>query len=518
MNRGVLVKAVTVILIALTGITACVVLYGYKRRNLSGVPVVYTYRLTEDGSRVADIPKEEYLYNGVISEGDAVFYAADYGLSATGSGGDNAAAVERAVYAANAAGGGTVYISAGSYKTRGIELLSDVTLYVERGALLEALIYDENKADGGDASPAIVYARGAVNVTVTGGGVIAGRGRTYTKEPVDDGRFIPLAKFNLKTRVLEARYRIREGKDNRRSVLSFEDCGNVRIENIELNESASWTCVLRNCTGVTAENVVIDNNIYVANSDGIDIVGSSDVTVKHCFIVTGDDGVCIKSNSGRAVARVSVSDCKIMSLANCFKIGTETMEDVSDVTVEDCFFFVTEISGGYSGIAIESADGAKISRVSVKNIEMRGVSAPFLIWLGCRFKDTDDKTPGGIDGVVIEGITAVDTELPSAVVGCLYGGKTYKVGSVKLTDITVFYREAEEALNIKTPVPETAMSGYPEITRVSHIYFISHELSVYYDLPAYGLFVRHASEVVAAGMTVTPRKADTRPPVVREDA
>lgn len=112
---------------------------------------------------------------------------------------------------------------------------------------------------------------------------------------------------------------------------------------------------------------MIDNNVYIANSDGIDICGSSDVSIDHCFIVTGDDGIVLKSSFGE-IRNVSVSNCTIMSLANNFKIGTETGHDVTNVSVKDCHFFAADIMGGYSGIAIESADGANISGITVSDL------------------------------------------------------------------------------------------------------------------------------------------------------
>lgn len=55
------------------------------------------------------------------------------------------------------------------------------------------------------------------------------------------------------------------------------------------------------------------------------------------------------------------------------------------------------------------------------------------------------------------------------------------------------------------------MNGYPEITRVSHIYLINHELSFYWDLPVYGLYVNHAEGVGVENFNVIPRPDETRP-------
>ena len=53
-------------------------------------------------------------------------------------------------------------------------------------------------------------------------------------------------------------------------------------------------------------------------------------------------------------------------------------------------------------------------------------------------------------------------------------------------------------------------TGYPEITRVSHRYFISHALSSYYDLPVYGIYVRDVENFVLENFSVTSRQGNTR--------
>ena len=68
----------------------------------------------------------------------------------------------------------------------------------------------------------------------------------------------------------------------------------------------------------------------------------------------------------------------------------------------------------------------------------------------------------------------------------------YKFSSVELKNINVRYRDTEEKLTVLSNVPEKSMSDYPDIVRVSHIYIINHELSGYWDLPCYGLFIRYA--------------------------
>lgn len=84
-----------------------------------------------------------------------------------------------------------------------------------------------------------------------------------------------------------------------------------------------------------------------------------------------------------------------------------------------------------------------------------------------------------------------------------------------LKNFDVTYRSATSDLKIykgdSVYCGALNMNGYPEITRVSHIYLINHELSFYWDLPVYGLYVNHAEGVGVENFNVIPRPDETRP-------
>ena len=233
--------------------------------------------------------------------------------------------------------------------------------------------------------------------------------------------------------MLEHRKRIMPGKEHetkRDYLIAINYCRNATIRNVELYEAGSWTVRTEVNDGLTVEKVVINNNVRVANTDGIDIMGGKDIVIRDCFIATGDDGICLKTDPENvAVEGVLVENCEIFSLANCFKIGTATYHDVSDVTVRNCYFFMPGIAGGYAGIAIEATDGGKVSNVSVSDIYMDHVTAPLLIWLGYR------KDGSALEDISVTGITSVGCDLPSAVVGYKKSGETHNVKNVTLTDL-----------------------------------------------------------------------------------
>lgn len=488
------------------------------------IPEMKEYRLTDGaGEHVADVPYDEYLQPQTFAEGTYIVSAKDKGASPDKSAQENTVALQAALddAAANGNGNGVAEVSGGIYYTGTLYMRSGVTLYLAEDGVLKLPDYnDYTTAEKRELlDGALIRADNADDWKIVGPGKLDGNGTDYTNESENPTKNLPQEKFNLKQKVLSYRERLRERKAEEFgcNIIYARNCRNVTLSDIVLYEPSTWTVKLESCDGVNVCDVVIDNNIYVANSDGIDVCGCKNVNISHCFIATGDDGIVLKSNVG-PVENVTVVDCEIMSLANNFKIGTETGYNVKNVMVSDCYFFCAEIAGGYSGIAIESVDGAKVSDVEISGIAMNNVPSAILIWLGCRLDEDnggDGETVGSIDCVKISDVYAKDTDIASAIVGCKkYKDETvYAVRNVELRNIDIIYRECEEDLDIYNgnSVRHANMNGYPEITRVSHFFIGSHEASDYYDMPVYGLYLYNVENVQAVDFDVIPRSANTRP-------
>lgn len=514
MKKKLIAIAALLLLLSAAAFSAC------EEKDGVVFPEMKEYVLTDgDGAHVANVPYDEYLnYTPASDDGLVWIDVRDHGASPDKSAVENTAALQAAIDAAGAAGNGAVSVKGGTYYTGTLYMKSGVTLYIEKDSALKLPDYD----DYTDAEKrtllngALIRAERVDDWAITGPGKLDGNGTDYTLDSANPTKNLPQETFNLKRKVLSYRDRLRNRKNEEFGchVLYAYDCSDIRIENLIVYEPSTWTVKLELCDGVVVKDVVIDNNIYVANSDGIDVCGTSNVEISHCFIATGDDGIVLKSDSGK-IENVTVRDCEIMSLANNFKIGTETGYDVSDVTVTDCYFFTAEIAGGNSGIAIESADGANITNVNVSDIVMNNVPSAILIWLGCRLdKNKGSKGEvGSIDGVTIKNVYAKDVDIASAVVGCEYKNEVYSVKNVILDNINIAYRECGEDLDVYNgnDVLHSNMNGYPEITRVSHAYLISHELSTYHDMPVYGLYMFNAENVQATAFNVKPRSVNTRP-------
>lgn len=432
---------------------------------------------------------------------------------------DNADAINTAIIECNKNGGGTVLVSGGRFKTHTINILSNTTLFVESGSELVAVLDSEKYSNN-----ALVFADNCDNISITGGGKICGEGNYFGFKPVEPPLTQAPDVIDVISLRREYRKRIRFPHPSKYGRLcTLNNCRNVQIQNIIFENSASWTLNICNCSVVRVNNFMINNNRHIANSDGIDIVGSTNVEIKKCFISTGDDGICLKNavwlGSKTDMSHIHISDCEVLSCTNAFKIGTETTFDIHDVLIENCRFFMTDIwPGSVSGISIESCDGSRVYDITARNITMNRVTCPIFIRLGNRNRAADvnavtahstelkikaaenneGKTPkktfnykSEIKNIFIENITAVDIELPIIVSGFTQALKGTKyVENVILKNMDLTYRGCPEIIDRRLFIPEY-VKDYPESWR-------------FRNLPSYALFARHAKNLRLQNLKCTP--------------
>ena len=460
---------------------------------------------------VENIPFDEYLYKEEL--GEIYVDIRSFGADEKADFITNTNAINNAIAKVSENGGGTVYVPNGEYICSTIRIKSNVRLFVE--GTLRCVTFEQNFNAEDKLYYGFIFAEDAENITFCGGGRISGNGASFCEEPKSDKLLLPLESFHLKSYIMAFRSRIRYRKQPsyRVNLVEFQRCKNVDIHNIEMHETARWTCNIVECNEVNIKDVVINNNYHVANSDGFDITNSQNVVVDHCYIATGDDALCIKAHKGLDVENVLFKNCTAMSLANCFKIGTNVYHNVRNVTIRDCNFFMDGTTGGYAGLAIESDRGSVVENITCENIKMDGITSAFVVWLGNRHEGT----PGALKNVTIKNIKADNVSLPSAVSGTIFDEKAYETENVVIENVDVKYRESkEEVYTREDGVGYEAMIEYPEITRLSSIYISSHEESPYWELPAYGLYLRHSGNIQVNKFSCIPRKMNTRPEIFKD--
>lgn len=403
---------------------------------------------------------------------------------------------------------GTVLISGGDYVSREIYLKSGITFFIAQGSSVRAF-----KNGNGYPKKTLIYAENASDITITGGGKLNGEGNYFGREPIfrenmtEPPDYVDVVKMRS-----DYRKQLRFAHESKYgSVIVLKNCKNVKAENFIIENSAYWTFRLDKCAGVKIRNFVINNNRNVANADGIDMVGTSDVVIDNCFISTADDGIVIKNavweGCDSPMSNISIKNCEIISRTNSIKVGTETTHDISNINIENCRLFMTDLyPGTVSAISLEAVDGAKLSDVHIKNIYAERCSCPLFIRLGNRNRAAKVNSQsaravefgkkaqkGGIadknkynfkseiSGVTVENMTAKEAEIPIMICGFRQKGKTKRVKNVFLKNIDISMTKRPFIIDKRLFIPEYA-AEYPEANR-------------FRNLPSYGLFIRHAQNV-----------------------
>ena len=164
-------------------------------------------------------------------------------------------------------------------------------------------------------------------------------------------------------------------------LVHFKNCKNVEVKGVSLLNSFAWNLVPQN-----SQNVLIDGvNIISGNpsDDGIDIVSSSNVLVKNCFVKTKDDCVAIKaltraSNESDFCKDIVVDSCTFWSSewGNAMEIGYELQYPV----IENITFKNIEVIRVEHGavLSIHQTDDSVVRNVTLENITVQNAFDKFL--------------------------------------------------------------------------------------------------------------------------------------------
>lgn len=256
----------------------------------------------------------------------------------------NTAAIQKALNACSASGGGEVIVPAGNFVTGSILLGPRTTLKLEEGAILTG---SPNIADypvanvrwEGEWRPghrALIAMEHVDNVGVVGPGKLVGP---------------PQALANLRPNA-------NNGNARGPSMIEPIECKNVRLEGFSVQYQRMWNIHITYCQDVVVRNVTIRSS--AANGDGVDIDSTRNVLIEGCDIETGDDAICLKSGRGMEAVRIArptenvlIRNCTLScpSFA-CIGIGTEMSGGVRNIRIENCKFV-----RAVNAIFIKSKDG-----------------------------------------------------------------------------------------------------------------------------------------------------------------
>ena len=342
-------------------------------------------------------------------EGKATYCITDYGASADPQV-HSTAAIQRAIDAAHAAGGGTVFFPPGKYLSGTLELKSGVRLELEAGSvLLASRQADAYRTLGVVQAPVLIRGDKAHDIAITGRGIIDGQAEQVWGDLGATDGFIARETAIARQAGLPMK-RAFTVKPNP-CLVFLSDCENVLLADASFLNAGFWSIHLGTCRRVTVRGVRIESSLEMGvNADGLDIDSCSDVRVSGCTISTGDDAICLKTTrqaGGRPCEDVVITGCTLVSTSCALKLGTESHGDFRRIIFSDCI-----IRNSNRGIGIFVRDGAAVSDVLFANLVIECRRKHFNWWGDgdpLRFvvlKRTPESRLGSIRNVTVTNVMA----------------------------------------------------------------------------------------------------------------
>jgi len=387
--------------------------------------------------------------------------------------------IQRAIDKAYENGGGVVTVPPGKYKIGTLMLKDNIDLHLQLGA---ELIGSPNSTDYTEitqkyesrtnllyAKYFMVFAEGARNISVTGGGTINGNGlKNFQKG---------------------------NPQNMRPFLMRLVNCDNVIIRDVHLVEAANWTLHLLGCRDVNVDGIVIENGVD-SNRDGLDIDCCQRVTVANSRFLTGDDAIVMKASSDVICEDIAITNCVIRTRASAIKTGTESNGGFRNITVSNCT--IRDLPH-HAGIELMTVDGGMMQNIVVDNITMVNVATPFFIRIGVRARPykaaqyvsrVDD-----VKDITLSNISVLNAKYPSSIMG-MHGKK---IENVTISNYTVRNSETENPLPYnKVPFEE----------------FLYPYARMFKNLPAYGIYCRNVEGLRLNNLAMYSVENEKRAPLV----
>ena len=363
-----------------------------------------------------------------LSHAVNLFMARDFGAVGDGRHIDSPA-INAAIEQASRDGGGTVVLTEGTYLCYSIRLKSNITLRLEKGAVIKAAPvtdtegYDEAEPNDSRYQDfghshwhnSLIWGDSLYHVTIEGQGLIDGtdvlsRGgprRGYTGPTVAN------------------------------KALAMRDCRHVAIRGVSFLRCGHFALLLTGVDDLTIEDVICDTN-----RDGFDIDCCERVVVRNCRVNTlNDDAIVLKCSYAlgrpKPTQHVLIEDCEVSGYdvgtmfdgtrtknvekapdgdgpTGRIKLGTESSGGFRHITIRRCTFTHCR------GLALETVDGAEMKDIRVSDLKMTDIcNSPIYIRLGNRMRAPEGFHRSKVSDIRISNVHVTDADSRYA---CLIAG------------------------------------------------------------------------------------------------
>lgn len=419
----------------------------------------------------------------------------------------NTRSIQKAIDYIHENGGGRLVFNVGRYQTGSIHLRANVTIYLDEGAVLVGSLnpfdYDIQN------STALILAKDQSNIAIEGDGVIDGRGREVA------GNLVNLIHNGV---VKDPLRNDRPQENIRPMIFYFRSCTNVSVKGITLRNSASWVQTYDQCKNLNIDHVTVDSKAYW-NNDGMDIVDCDGVNISNSFVDASDDGICLKSHDEKSICQnVVIRNCTVRSSANGFKFGTASLGGFRNIRIINNKVFDTF----RSAITFAAVDGGVVENIEVDSLQAVHTGNAIFLRIGARRSARNGK----MDNVRISNISVeIPRTKPDA--GYEYEGPTEDMPrnispaiiitglpGVPVTGVTLKNIQINHPGGGNTMVAKVALNEIDKVPEQADCY---PEFSMFDELPAWGVYIRHASGITFEHVSLQCGEKDYRTAVVLDD-
>lgn len=274
-------------------------------------------------------------------------------------------ALQSAIDACRAAGGGTVFLPPGTYRSGALRLHSQVTLRLSAGArLLGSGDVEDYRIDG--ELVGLLSARDSGSITIRGEGVIDGNGDAFADwdslKPGGSMAAYPDGPVSVPSRP--------------GNLVVFANCKQVTVRDVTIRDAPFWTVHLDGCDGGRLLDLTIRNNPLVPNNDGIHCTTSRNVFIRGCDIVAGDDPIAITGINDhgpiipgfigydRPTENILVRDCVLESRSCGVRVGYGHND------VRNCLFDGLIVRRSNRGLGVFARNPGSIENIRFSNIQI----------------------------------------------------------------------------------------------------------------------------------------------------
>src|SRR5581483_5491542 len=273
---------------------------------------------------------------------------------------NNSQAIQKAIDAAAAAGGGRVVIPAGEFLSGPITLKDRVDLHLEKGAKLVMSQNFEDFPIERNRRTSFVTGANLKDVRISGEGIIDGQGEPWWQA-----------------------FRLVKGTATalpRPQLISLTQCERVELAGISTLNPPNTHCSMRESKDITIHNVTMTAPGDSPNTDALNLNSVENVIITNCNISTGDDNIVLLGSGDNNPANprtrnVTIRDCKLGS-GHGLSIGSYTSGGVQNVRAENISF-----NGTTACIRMKAwrDRGGLVNSISYKNFTMDNVRYPIYI-------------------------------------------------------------------------------------------------------------------------------------------